>query len=100
MASNGPRVYLDSCCYIDVVKHDVAITHSASPNSDVWYLKQLLQAHRDGKIIIHSSVLAIAECLAVEPGQSVVPLNVQERFRSLLTSGRTARPLAARPAGG
>lgn len=86
MPSN-PVVYIDSCCFIDLVKHLVAkLPDSANP--DAWYTKQLLQAHYDREIQVITSVLSIVECVGIEPGQAQVPTEVQAHFRRLLTSGQ------------
>ena len=80
-------VYLDSCCFIDAVKASVGNLPSGRVD-DVWHIKKLLEAHKAGEIVVVTSTLSIGECVAVEPGQAVVPANVQEIFRRLLTSGQ------------
>lgn len=91
-----PIVYMDSCCFIDVVKQTVG-NLPASREDDVWHIKKLLQSHRSGEIIVVTSYLSIAECVAVEEGQADVPKNVQEEFRRLLTSGQYVSLLQQTP---
>ena len=79
-------VYLDSCCFIDVVKFDASAKLEDGREKEVWYIKKLLQAHKDGKIIVFTSTLTIAE--AVHTGETPVPDGVQEHFDSLLNSGQ------------
>jgi predicted nucleic acid-binding protein len=47
-----------------------------------------MEAHRIGHIAAMTSTLSIAECLAAESGQAVVPPDVQEHFQRLLTLGQ------------
>jgi hypothetical protein len=91
-----PRVYIDSCCFIDIVKQTVG-TLPTERDKDVWNCKKLLEAHRAGELIVHTSVLAVAECVAAAPGQAIVPPEVQEHFRSLLTSGQYVQLLNPTP---
>lgn len=94
--TNKPRVYLDSCCFIDVVKESVGNLPTDRTN-DVWYIKKILEAHRAGVLIAHTSVVAIGECVATERGQTSIAPEVQERFRSLLTSGQYVQLLNPTP---
>lgn len=84
---NKPVVYLDSCCFIDVVKKAVGRLPD-DRSDDVWHIKKLLEAHKAGDITVVTSFLSLAECVAVESGQDDVPPEVQENFRKLLTSGQ------------
>ena len=78
-------VYLDACCFIDMVKETVGQTLTSPRSKDVWYLKQLTQACRDGEIDVHTSVLSIAEC--THAGGDLAP-PVKAAFQSLLMSGQ------------
>lgn len=86
MASR-PRIYIDSCCFIDLVKHELANLPDTA-TADFWYTKRLLEAHRNKDVEVVTSILAVAECVGVEKGQQTVPDDVQRRFRQLLTSGQ------------
>jgi hypothetical protein len=44
-----------------MVKETIGQTLTSERNKDVWYLKQLTQACRDGEIDVHTSILAVAE---------------------------------------
>lgn len=85
--ANKPIVYMDSCCFIDVAKQAVGNLPTERDN-DVWHIKKLLEAHRAADIIVYTSVLSIAECVATESGQANVPEDVQARFRNLLVNGQ------------
>lgn len=79
-------VYLDACCFIDVVKSDVSVTLSEDEEKEVWYLRRLMQAHRDRELTLYTSTLSIAE--ATHVGQMPVPQDVQNGLEALLTSGQ------------
>jgi len=79
-------IYLDACCFIDVVKSDIKTHLSNDAETNVWYIKRLMQAHRDKEVTLYTSTLSIAE--AVHIGKSPVPTNVQNGFETLLTSGQ------------
>jgi len=95
--ANKPRIYLDSCCFIDAVKEAVGTLPTDRVN-DAWFIKKFFEAHLAGEIIIHTSILSVAECVAIEPGQSNVPQEAQERFRAFLTSGQYVQLLSPTPA--
>jgi predicted nucleic acid-binding protein len=82
-----PRIYLDSCCFIDVVKERAGVLPSGREN-DAWFVKQLLKAHAAGDVIVQTSMAAVGECLAVEDNEPDVPEQIKEHYRSLLTSGQ------------
>jgi predicted nucleic acid-binding protein len=82
-----PRIYIDSCCFIDLVKHEVGNLPDTA-NADFWYTKRLLEAHRNEDVEVVTSVLSVGECVAVEKGQATVPTDVQDHFRRLLMSGQ------------
>ena len=79
------RIAFDSCCFIDMVKQEVGVQLADERVHDVWYMKQLLQASRDGEIVVHASALTIAECTAA--GDDVSDA-VKGTFRRLLMSGQ------------
>lgn len=91
----SPHIYLDSCCFIDVVKERVGVLPTER-NNDVWFVKKILEAHRAGHLIAHTSMVAVGECLAVEEGKSPTD-EVKEQYRSLLTSGQYVRLLNPTP---
>jgi len=88
-------VYIDACCFIDIVKTDVGEQVEAGRDNEVWYLKKILQAHRDKEIQAYTSVLTIAESTHV--GSVPVPSDVQVRFERLLTSGQYVQLIQVTP---
>jgi predicted nucleic acid-binding protein len=91
-----PVVYLDSCGFIDAVKHAVG-NLPANRNDDVWHIKKLMEANRSGDVSVVTSFLSVAECVAIEPGQAVVSEDIQEQFRRLLNSGQYVSLLQQTP---
>ena len=84
--SSPNAVYMDSCCFIDIVKFDVNAKLEDGRANEVWHLKKLLQAHRDGALVVYISTLTIAEANHV--GETPVPTDVQKAFDALLMSGQ------------
>jgi predicted nucleic acid-binding protein len=83
--ADKPRVYFDACCFIDAVKHTLKLSLDSDRLKDVWHIKQLLQAHRDGEVQVYTSTLSIAECTHVEGDSSQ---RVRTEFNNLLMSGQ------------
>ena len=94
--ANRPRLYIDSCCFIDLVKHEVGQLPD-NETADIWFTKQLLEAHKDKAVEVLTSVLTVVECVGIEPGQEKVSLEVQSHFRRLLTSGQYVHLLQTTP---
>lgn len=88
--ANSPKLYVDSCCFIDAVKSEVGLLPNGR-DDDVWFLKKLMQAHYDKQVQLYTSVVTLSECVAVKKGQTDVPPVVQDHFRRLLTSGQFVR---------
>jgi hypothetical protein len=93
---NKQIVYIDSCGFIDAVKQTVGVLPTGR-DDDVWHIKKLMEAHRAGDILVVTSFLTLAECVAIESGQSIVPPDIQEQFRLLLSSGRYVALLQQTP---
>lgn len=88
-------VYIDACCFIEIVKTEVGEKVADGRKNEVWYLKKLLQANRDKEIQAFTSVLTIAESTHV--GNDPVPRDVQKRFDGLLTSGQYVQLIQVTP---
>jgi len=85
-------VYLDSCCFIDVVKynlgHKALIDHLADKENHIKACIQMLEAAENGNLRIITSTITIAECQHLN---GMVDADVRRLFRSVLTSGRIVR---------
>ena len=82
--ADRPRLYVESCCFIDAAKESVGILASER-KTDVWFLWKLLEAHKDGAIEVFTSVLTIAECTHAEGNDDA---RVRNLFERLLMSGQ------------
>lgn len=80
------KVYIDSCCFIDMVKTKVGKVLANDRERDVWFLKRLLEANRDGEVRCYTSTLTIAECS--HDGDAKVSDAVKSEFTRLLMSGQ------------
>jgi PIN domain len=69
--------------------------YQLTSTQDVWFLKRLLEAHRDGEVFICTSVLTIAECR--HAGDDDVTNEVKSLFNRLLTSGQYVRLVQLTP---
>src|SRR4051812_11048096 len=83
------RVYIDSCCFIDMVKVSIGTALVADREKNVWYLKRLLEANRDREVEIFTSAITIAEC--THAGEEKIKDSVKSQFARLLTSGQYVR---------
>ena len=89
------RVYLDSCCFIDMVKTKVGRKLTTDREMDVWTLKRLLEANRDSEVQCFTSTLSIAECS--HDGEGKVTDEVKSEFNRLLMSGQYIRLVQMTP---
>ncbi len=95
MATGKPRVYLDSCYYIDVARGRTAAPVDPNRVQDLPFVESLLLAAEGGDIEIYASTLVISECLFIDRQQKdAVPESVRQMFMSLLTSGQTVKLIA------
>jgi len=89
------KVYIDACCFIDMVKVGVGQTLTQDRERDVWFLKRLLEANRDSEVSIFTSTLSIAECTHV--GETKISDGVKSQFSRLLMSGQYLRLVQMTP---
>lgn len=89
------RVYLDSCCFIDMVKTKVGKKLASDRELDVWHLKRLLEANRDNEVQCFTSTFSIAECS--HDGEGKVSEAVKSEFNRLLMSGQYVRLVQMTP---
>src|SRR5258708_2887967 len=75
---------MDSCCFIELALQ-VAGKSDPVRDSDLWFLKQLLNAAFDEEVEILTSTLSIAEC---SHAKGDVSDDVKSLFKRFLTSGR------------
>ena len=90
--STKPRLYVDSCVFIEAVKHRKGTPLSGdrkeqeTREKDCWFFRKLCDASRDGIIQLVTSMLTVAECIHVDepdgPSQET-----RDIFVEMLTSG-------------
>jgi hypothetical protein len=78
------KVYLDSCCFIELALQAVGKNDSGRDN-DLRFLKELLNAAFAEEIDVLTSTLSIAEC---SHAKGDVSEDVKSLFKRFLTSGR------------
>lgn len=83
-----PKVYIDSCGFIDMAKHKIGKNIGTGRENDVWYLKKILEAAKNGDIEVYTSTLTVAECTHADGDISE---DVKNLFRAILTSGQYVR---------
>lgn len=86
-----PRLYLDSCCFIDLAKGELNIASDADRSQDIWYLQKLILAAKNDEVALFTSTLTIAECTHVvekEKNKKRLDDEMKRLFRAVLTSGR------------
>ena len=85
------RIYMDSCCFIESVKSTIG-TAQEGRDGDLWYIKQLLKASKDGSIEIITSYLTLAESRHARGKGITEPTDEAKRlFRSILCSGKVVK---------
>jgi predicted nucleic acid-binding protein len=86
---NKPGVYLDSCCFIDMVAFEIN-KHNKDREDDIWFYRKLVEASKDDKIQIYTSYLTLSECLCVNVNdESILNDDTKKLINSLLLSGKS-----------
>src|SRR5262245_19994847 len=83
-----PRLYIETCPLVDVIKSEVGVSLEAERQNNIWYVHRCLQASLDGKLEIITSTLTIAECRRAETPPSPDKDETKRLISSILTSGR------------
>jgi hypothetical protein len=89
------KVYLDTCCFIDLVKTELGEKFTTDKEHDVWFTKKLMEAHRDGEVLLYTSTLTIAECR--HAGEQQLSQTTKSAFTRLLLSGQYVRLVQMTP---
>ena len=90
-----PRIYIDACPFIDMAKYEAKHSLAHKPGEqalrekDVWYCKKILESARAQEVEVYTSMISIAECTTVQPGQPSPPQDSQTFFDALLASGNS-----------
>jgi predicted nucleic acid-binding protein len=89
------RIYIDACCFIDMVKTKVGKALASDRENDVWFMKRLLEANRDKEVEIFTSTLTLAECS--HAGDEDISAAVKAAFSNFLLSGQYVRLVQTTP---
>ena len=85
--SNLPRIYVDACPIIDLVKHRLKMESAEDRQKDAWFMDRLIHAARMRKVELFTSTLTIAECTHVKDQKK--DKEAQPFFLGLLASGKS-----------
>src|SRR5690606_29225978 len=83
-----PKLYIDSCCFIDAAKTAIKAKLPEGRDRDVLFFKRILESSRAGEIELYTSTLTVVECLHAGGDLSD---EVKRVFTSLLCSGQYVR---------
>ena len=92
--AGAPSVYIDSCCFIDLVKQAKGVSITPDRVDDAWFCENLIRAAQDRKVKIFTSAFTQVECVGIkEKDGPNVPViaddEVKRLFESILASGRS-----------
>lgn len=92
--SSTPVVYMDACCYIDLVKEAMSQPVLASRKPHVYYCRKFLEAARAGEARVFTSTMTVVECVKLNgmemPSASKADdEKVKTLFRGMLLSARS-----------
>ncbi len=82
-----PRIYIEACPLIDLVKHRLHMEAADDRQQDAWFTDRLIQAGKMGKVELFTSTLTIAECTHVR--DEAKNKEAQPFFLGLLASGKS-----------
>ena len=83
-----PRIYIDSCYFIDAIKYRAGFSVDPDRSNDLKYVRACLEAVRAGDVEVITSTLTIAE---VRRAEGTPDDDVKRLIRSVLTSGRLVK---------
>ena len=82
MRNNKPAVYMDSCCFIDMVAYDTNNKVLEERKEHIWYYKRLILASKNEEITVITSYLTINECLYVKDAEDI-PIKTDRHKKSV-----------------
>jgi len=95
MQTEPSRIYIESCPFIDMAKYHAQMplatnkTDQANREKNVWFCAKILEAARDGKVKVYTSMITVAECTHVGDGKSIPNDDVKRFYMGLLASGKS-----------
>ena len=82
-----PRIYIDACPIIDLVKYRLQMQSTDDRQKDAWFTDRLIQAAKLQKVELFTSTLTIAECTHVQDQKK--DKEAQPFFLGVLASGKS-----------
>jgi predicted nucleic acid-binding protein len=82
-----PRIYIDACPVIDLVKFRLQMHSADDRQKDSWFMDRIIKAAKQDKIKLFTSTLTIAECTHVQDQKK--DKDAQPFFLGLLASGKS-----------
>lgn len=80
-----PRLYVDSCCLIESLKGDDG-TSDPSRKAGLDMLRRILQAARDDRLTVFTSLMTVAE--VIKAGATPIDDETKRKIERLILSGR------------
>lgn len=100
----NPRIYLDTCCFIDMVKYSIPIGLLGGREPHVFFCRKFLEAARASEATVFTSMLTVAECTSVrdeslpQERQTIISPEVKRLIEGMLLSGKSGvMPVQATP---
>ena len=95
---DNDSVYLDTCCFIDLVKYDLKIDIPEHRADHVWFCKRLILASIKKDIKVYTSFVTHVEFLHIKDGDKRIITNeVKGMINKLLRSNNAVMPVAVSP---
>ncbi len=81
-------LYMDSCCFIDMVATKIKASLVDDRESLVWYYEKLIESSKNKEIKVFTSSITMNEALFVREGdKKILTPEVKRLFRAILESG-------------
>jgi hypothetical protein len=83
MPNNPPKIYVESCCFIDLAKtrYGTALKE-ADREKQIWFAERILRAGRAGDLQVYTSAMTSIECIHINRQYSP---EIQQIFKGLLS---------------
>lgn len=94
MAATPPKVYCESCCFIDLAKKRHGATTDPARDRHLWFAEQILRAARAKDLEVYTLTLTTVECLHID--KQYTP-EIQRIFKTLLSGASGVIPIQPDP---
>lgn len=89
------KIYLDACCYIDMIQGDYSGKDSPGREDHCWFCRQALAAAKARKIQLYGSSLLMVECTYIKGAKDrkIADELIKDSFNSIFMSGHIMVPV-------